>query len=365
MSIRRKSILAGLAAIALIGGGVLAWHHFAGSAALPEGLIQANGRIEGDHTTVASKLPGRIALLKAREGDVVVAGQVLAQLEDTQLAARKLQAEAAVATLQAQLQSARAQLAIARREVPLATASADAVLGKARAAEVQAARDAGRFDELAARGTVEPRRAEQMRLAHTAAAADLRQAEQALSASRLGSDKVKARGVLQPQNKAIKPTDVVLTIAYATGPERITLGADGSFELNPSPQAVQENPMVFTNMPKGEKAGLGINMFAALPAHATQFSYGALMGDVPQANALIKSQAGMLSLFVPTLTGVLVRFAKPGPQTLTIATKGGAKTLTTDTKGQIALKLDDALMTENPMVTASAPVLEAEIDAVK
>lgn len=178
-------------------------------------------------------------------------------------------------------------------------------------------------------------------------------------------DKVKARGVLQPQNKAIKPTDVVLTIAYAAGPERITLGADGSFELNPSPQAVQENPMVFTNMPKGEKAGLGINMFAALPAHATQFSYGALMGGVPQANALIKSQAGMLSLFVPTLTGVLVRFAKPGPQTLTIATKGGAKTLTTDTKGQIALKLDDALMAENPMVTASAPVLEAEIDAVK
>lgn len=178
-------------------------------------------------------------------------------------------------------------------------------------------------------------------------------------------DKVRARGVLVPQNKAIKPSDVVLTIAHAAGNERIPLGADGSFELNPSAKAVQENPMVFTNMPKGEKAGMGINMFAALPVHATQFSYKALMGGVPQANALIKSQAGMLSLFVPTLTGVLVRFTKPGPHTLSIVSKSGTKTLTTDAKGQIALKLDEALLAENPMVTASEPVLEAEIDAVK
>ncbi len=62
-------------------------------------------------------------------------------------------------------------------------------------------------------------------------------------------DKVRARGVLQPQNKAINPTDVVLTIAHAAGPERITLGADGSFELNPSAKAVQENPMVTSSEP--------------------------------------------------------------------------------------------------------------------
>lgn len=178
-------------------------------------------------------------------------------------------------------------------------------------------------------------------------------------------DKVLARAVLQPQNKAIKPSDVVLTIAYASGKERITLGADGSFELNPSAKAKAENPMVWTNIPKGEKAGLGINMYAAIPSQSTQFSYEALMGGVPQANALIKSQAGMLSLFVPKLTGVLVRFTKTGPQTLSIATKAGTKILTTDEKGQIALKLDEAFMGENPQVTTSAPVLEAEIDALK
>ncbi|MBS0352749.1 MAG: efflux RND transporter periplasmic adaptor subunit [Proteobacteria bacterium] len=193
MRFDKKNLLIGLVAVAVVVGGVWAWQHFAGGGDLPEGLIQANGRIEGDHTTVASKLAGRIAVLKVREGDAVQAGQVLAQLEDTQLAARQQQADAAVATVAAQLQAARAQLAIARREVPLAEASADAVLAKARAAEAQAAKDARRFDELAERGTVEPRRAEQMRLAHTASAADLRQAEQSLSSARLGHDKVKAR----------------------------------------------------------------------------------------------------------------------------------------------------------------------------
>ncbi len=193
MRLAKRTLVTAFAAVAIVAGAAWAWQHFAANGALPEGLIQANGRIEGDHTTVASKLPGRIAEMTVREGDSVQAGQLLARLEDTQLAARKQQADAAVATLQAQLDAARAQLAIARREVPLAEASAGAVLAKARAAEAQAAKDARRFDELAERGTVETRRAEQMRLAHTAAAADLRQAEQSLSSAHLGSDKVKAR----------------------------------------------------------------------------------------------------------------------------------------------------------------------------
>ena len=41
------------------------------------GLIQANGRIEGDHVTVASKFPGRVVHLAAREGAEVVKGSVL------------------------------------------------------------------------------------------------------------------------------------------------------------------------------------------------------------------------------------------------------------------------------------------------
>ena len=177
-------------------------------------------------------------------------------------------------------------------------------------------------------------------------------------------DKVKVRGTLVPRNKDIKASDVVLTIAHADGKQRITVAVDGSFELAPSAKAIQENPMVFTNMPKGEKAGLGLNMFANLP-ETTQFSYADLTAGIGQGNALIKSQAGVLSLFMPKLNGVLVRFAKPGQQTLKIATKAGVQTLASDANGLIKLKLDAALLAENPLVTASERVLEAEIDEIK
>ena len=72
--------VAGLAGIALLAGATVVWVTLSRARALPEGLLQANGRIEGDHVTVASKL----ATLAAREGDAVAAGQVLTVLDDAQ-----------------------------------------------------------------------------------------------------------------------------------------------------------------------------------------------------------------------------------------------------------------------------------------
>jgi len=62
---------------------------------LPEGLVQANGRIEGDHYTVASKIPGRIEDLLVREGDNVEQGEVVVQIEATQIREKVKQAQQA------------------------------------------------------------------------------------------------------------------------------------------------------------------------------------------------------------------------------------------------------------------------------
>ena len=64
MNILTRRIAGAAAVLAVLAGGVWAWHEWAGGGALPDGLIQANGRIEGDRSTVASKLAGRIAELK-------------------------------------------------------------------------------------------------------------------------------------------------------------------------------------------------------------------------------------------------------------------------------------------------------------
>ncbi len=187
--------------------GYLTYYQVAGSRALPEGLILANGRIEGDHVTVASKFAGRIVELRVREGDSVQAGQILASLEDAQVKARVEQASAAIAVLDAQIKAAEATLATLKKELPLAIASAQAEVSragaavwKAEAGKLQARREAERMHDLLALGFLSSQRAEQADLALTAASAEYAaareaalQTEKQLAQAKLGVDRIKAR----------------------------------------------------------------------------------------------------------------------------------------------------------------------------
>jgi HlyD family secretion protein len=174
---------------------------------LPEGLIQANGRIEGDHYTVASKVPGKVVEILVREGDSVKKDQVLARLDDAQVRAKVNQAEEAVEALEAQLAAARTALDTLKKQVPLqvetakaGVAHAEAALVAAKASAEQAARDARRFQELLKKRTVDKHRAEQAQLAwkvaraeYATAMAALTQARKRLAEAELGWEQVRTR----------------------------------------------------------------------------------------------------------------------------------------------------------------------------
>jgi HlyD family secretion protein len=174
---------------------------------LPDGLIQANGRIEGDHYLVAGKMPGRVAELFAREGDTVQKDQVLLRLDAAQVDARLEQARQAVIVLDAQLKAAQTGLAMLRKDAPLSvqTAAAGAALARSQRATAlanaaQATRDAARFKRLAESGTVDRHRYEQMELASLVAQnqADAAQngvtrAEKQLAQARLGLERIRVR----------------------------------------------------------------------------------------------------------------------------------------------------------------------------
>jgi HlyD family secretion protein len=179
----------------------------AGGSVLPEGLIQANGRIEGDHVIVSSKFAGRILELKVREGEAVTAGQIMAVLDDSQVTARVNQAKAAVAVLDAQVKATRSGLAVMRKEVPLAVdgakaglARAQAVAERSNATQIQSQREADRTRQLVSRGFIDRQRAEQNDLAVVAATAEhsstrnaVTQAEKQLADPRLGEDRIGAK----------------------------------------------------------------------------------------------------------------------------------------------------------------------------
>jgi HlyD family secretion protein len=174
---------------------------------LPDGLIQANGRIEGEHYTVAGKMPGKVIEISVREGDTVTKGQVLARMDGTQVQAKVDQTKAAVDALSAQLAGARIGLETLKKQIPLqvdtaiaGVAHADATLAAAKAGVEQAGRDARRLKNLLNKGTVEKHSAEQADLAwkvsraeYATAMAALTQAKKQLAEVKLGTEQVEAR----------------------------------------------------------------------------------------------------------------------------------------------------------------------------
>ena len=157
----RKTFLSIVLILIVVAVGIYAVQRFVVSRGLPEGLIQANGRIEGDHITIASKVAGRVQELLAREGDTVHAGQVLVRLDDVQTRTRVEQARRGFEAFESQVQTAHASLAVLNLEVPLAIETADAgilsaraVVDKAMAVEGEARRDMERMRPLIAEQAV-------------------------------------------------------------------------------------------------------------------------------------------------------------------------------------------------------------------
>lgn len=101
---------------------------------LPEGLYEANGRLEATEVQVATKHSGRLAQVLVAEGDSVVTGQLLARI-DTR-------------TLEAQREQAQSEVERARENVAAAEATVHLRESERRLAQ----QDLKRFRELYARG---------------------------------------------------------------------------------------------------------------------------------------------------------------------------------------------------------------------
>lgn len=184
-----------------------AYHYLQRGHRLPEGLIQVNGRIEGDTTIIASKQPGRVGAIHVEDGDLVHAGQLLIELDDRAARARLAEAEAAAASARAQADRSRAELAVLCAQVPYGIDSAraavtgdEAALKQAEAEERQAERERNRYRSLADTGAVGQEIAEQAalrwNLAHDGvvnARAALAQARQALKDVELGPTRIAAK----------------------------------------------------------------------------------------------------------------------------------------------------------------------------
>lgn len=168
-----------LAVITLIlVAGTLAWWFFLRGQAAPKEIIELSGRIESDDAAVAAKTSGRIRQISVREGDMVIAGQVIAVLDDDQIKAREEQERSAVEQAEAKLKQAQQEISVLEAQLDQSrltvtqahadaqgrvsqaqaqVAAAEADLLKAQASYRQAIYDKERFMILVKQGVVSER----------------------------------------------------------------------------------------------------------------------------------------------------------------------------------------------------------------
>jgi HlyD family secretion protein len=111
--------------IALIGGvaGFAFWQAHR-APAIPAWIVYGNGRLEADPIDISTKFAGRIAELRAEEGDKVAAGQIVAVMDTRDLAqtlqkqqAQIEQAQKAVEEAQATLEQTRSSTLLAQQQM--------------------------------------------------------------------------------------------------------------------------------------------------------------------------------------------------------------------------------------------------------
>lgn len=109
-----------VALLLLVGGALFYVLKIAPAPPLPPGIAAGNGRLEAIEVDVATKVAGRLAEVRVREGDDVAHEQVLAALDADDLRAQLRAAEAQIGQARAAAAASRAGLASAQSQHKLA-----------------------------------------------------------------------------------------------------------------------------------------------------------------------------------------------------------------------------------------------------
>lgn len=219
---RLPLIVAGIAAIGLVVGGVVWWQGKQRWEATENAFVQA------DTTEVSPQVDGYVVEVLVRDNQRVEAGQVLIRLDDADARAALAQAEANLAALQAGVQNvdARAeqeQAVIASRAAAVTQAEAQAELARQQVA---------RYGRLAEQGWVSQQRIETEQAGVRTAQASVAEARAALVAEQraagvLGSTRSQSVASVQQAQAIVDQARIALERTVIRAPVAGVVGARG------------------------------------------------------------------------------------------------------------------------------------------
>lgn len=258
---RKTVVVVGLIAALAAGGGYALWQQRQ-AGEMPEGFVSTNGRIEADQVNISTKYAGRIASIAADEGDMVEAGQVLARMDDAELAAQVRAAEAQVRRAQTAKREAEASVARVMSDQRLARSELDRIerlrkLGHATAEQLDTRRaavssasagiEAARAGVQAAEASIDAAQEELVRLRAT-----LDNAVLVAPISGRVQYRLAEPGEILPAGGAVltllNTTNVYMNVFLpAAEAGRLALGDDARLRLDPIPQWVIPSRITFVS----------------------------------------------------------------------------------------------------------------------
>jgi HlyD family secretion protein len=206
----RTRIIAIVVVLAIAAIAYAVWRHQSAS----DGLL-VSGTVEATEVALGFQVPGRIEQVVPHEGDRVTTGQVLAQLDRSELEARKGQAEAMLAGATALLR----EMEAGARTEELAQAREAARAAGERFTDAQ--RDFDRAQRLLSGGAVSQEMLDKARLTLTVAQSQKDQADQQLKLVETGPrpERIAAqRAAVQQAQASVRQADAALANAVITSP---------------------------------------------------------------------------------------------------------------------------------------------------
>ncbi|MDO9163259.1 MAG: HlyD family efflux transporter periplasmic adaptor subunit [Methylococcaceae bacterium] len=200
MSKNTKRLLI-LAALIIVAAAITWWA--LRPAGLPAAIVSGNGRIEATEIDIATKMPGRVAEILAREGDFVASGQVLARMDTFVLLAQQAEAQAQVHQAESAWQTAKSVVVQRESEQNAATA----VVAQRRAEFDAASKRLQRSQRLVGEGATPQQEVDDDRARVLGMQAAIRAAEAQVAAAGAGIEAAKSQ-VLQSKSliEAVKAT---------------------------------------------------------------------------------------------------------------------------------------------------------------
>lgn len=156
---------------------------------------------------------------------------------------------------------------------------------------------------------------------------------------------------VEPEGKAVKPQDVVFTIAAKAGPIRVTPDADGEIRFPFSDALCAENPDIESNQPPGS-LGISITIDPKMPP-VQRIDYRQLDTLRQQWDTAVSRQGFFYRMLAPSPKGFEVQFDPRSKATAEVGLPQGARQLAANAQGILVIPFDRSWAAANPTIAFS------------